>query len=355
MDFAHQLVTWFKQNRRDLPWRRTRDPWSIWVSEVMLQQTQVETVTGYYRRFLERFPTVEALAGSSLDDALKLWEGLGYYARIRNLHRAAGIVVRDYNGVIPRDPDEFGRLPGVGPYIRAAVCSIAWDVPEPVVDGNVLRVAARWFGIDRDIRSQAVRREVRDRLRIMIPDDAPGPFNEAVMELGALVCVPRTPRCGECPVSEGCVAFNSERTAELPVRGPGREVPTYPVAIAVIIENGHIYVQQRPTDGHLGGLWEFPGGKIRTGETPEEAVVRECREEMGVTVRVEKRLAEIRHAYSHFKIDLQIFICRLDAGNGDRIRSAGRWILPDEMAEFAFPAANHKFFPRLRAYLETQA
>jgi A/G-specific adenine glycosylase len=351
---VRRLLRWFACWRRELPWRRRRDAYAIWVSEVMLQQTQVETVIPYYRKFLRRYPTLKQLAVAPLQDVLKAWEGLGYYSRARNLWRAARRVRDEFHGRIPDRAEDFRALPGVGEYIAAAVLSIGRGLALPVIDGNVLRVVCRWQGIDGDTRSAATRKRVRSFLSGIIPENSPGRFNEAIMELGALVCRPRDPRCRSCPLRRDCFAFLQGRTASLPTRSRKRAVPEYRAALAVILRHGRIFIQQRPEAGHLGGLWEFPGGKCRSGEKPEGAVVRECCEELGAGVEVQAKLAEVRHAYSHFKVRLHVFICRPGEG---RIRTGQphAWVKVQDLDRYPFPGANHKFFPELKRYLHAQS
>ena len=235
-------------------------------------------------------------------------------------------------------------------YIAAAVLSIGRGLALPVIDGNVLRVVCRWQGIDGDMRSAMTKKRVRSFLAGIIPENSPGRFNEAMMELGALVCRPRDPRCRSCPLRRDCFAFLRGRTASLPFPSRKRAVPEYRAALAVILRNGMIFIQQRPEAGHLGGLWEFPGGKCRPGEKPEGAVVRECREELGARVEILARLAEVRHAYSHFKVRLHVFICRPGKG---RLRTGQphAWVKVSDLDRYPFPAANHKFFPELKVYL----
>ena len=351
---VRRLLCWFARCRRELPWRRRSDLYALWVSEVMLQQTRVETVIPYFRKFLQRYPTLKRLAAAPLQDVLKAWEGLGYYSRARNLWRAARRVRDEFHGRIPGDAADFRALPGVGEYMAAAVLSISRGLALPVIDGNVLRVVCRWQGIDADMRSAATRKKVRSFLTAIIPPDSPGRFNEAMMELGALVCRPRDPRCRSCPLRRDCFAFLQGRTASLPLRGRKRAVPEYRAALAVIVRGGRIFIQQRPETGHLGGLWEFPGGKLRPREKPAGAVVRECREELGARVEVLAKLAEVRHAYSHFKVHLHVFICRPGEG---RIRS-GRphaWVNARDLDHYPFPGANHKFFPELKRFLHAQS
>jgi A/G-specific adenine glycosylase len=348
--WTERLLAWYRASHRDLPWRRTGDIYAVWVSEVMLQQTRVETVIPYYERFLARFPTAASLAAAPLQDVLKLWEGLGYYGRARHFHRAAQRVVAEHGGRVPTDYEAFRALPGVGDYIAAAVLSIAAGAPHAVVDGNVLRVWARFRGIGEEVRAAKVVRRIREELRAAIPADEPGDFNQALMELGATVCTPSSPRCPLCPLAAECTAFHEGRTAELPVRSVRPAVPHHRIAVAVIRRrDGRLLIQQRPPEGLLGGLWEFPGGKIEPGETPEEAVRRECREETGLDVAVEAELAEVRHAYSHFSVTLHVFACR--ASGRTRAGRPRRWVRAAELDDLPFPAANKKFFARLREFL----
>jgi A/G-specific adenine glycosylase len=346
------LLRWFTRNRRDLPWRRRHDLYAIWVSEVMLQQTRVETVIPYYREFLKHFPTLKRLASAPLQDVLKAWEGLGYYSRARNLQSAAKLVQGKFNGRIPTGYSEFRSLPGVGDYIAAAVLSISCGLAVPVVDGNVLRVVCRWQGFDGDIGLLATKGQVASFLKTIIPADVPGRFNEALMELGALVCLPKNPLCRQCPLRHGCIAFCHGKIAFLPVKRRKKTVPTHNVALGVIICAGKMFIQQRPEKGHLGGLWEFPGGKCHAGEKPERAVVRECREELGVNVKMLAKLAEVRHAYSHFRVILHVFICNKKLGGRIRTCQPHAWVEGDELKNYPFPAANHKFFPVLKEYFK---
>ena len=350
---TQELLLWFGANKRDLPWRRTRDMYRIWVSEVMLQQTQVATATPYYRRFVRRFPSVRTLARASEHDVLKMWEGMGYYARARNLRRAARIVVSEHHGLIPRTPEEFGALPGVGPYIRAAVLSIACGLPLPVVDGNVLRVMARYWGARDDIGDPATAARFRKRLHDLIPPDAPGAFNEALMELGAVVCTPRNPACPSCPLRAGCVALRTGRTGTLPRRRPARPIPTIDASIAVLARQRRVLIQRRPSNGLLGGLWEFPGGKSLPGESPQQTLIRECREELGIAGVIQADLGAVEHTYSHFRVRLHVFGCREGEGRL-ACRHPHKWVSLRGLAAYPLPAANRKFLARVRLWLETR-
>ncbi len=344
---ASRLLHWFSQSARPLPWRENRNIYRVWVSEVMLQQTQVETVIPYFHRFLENFPDVVALAKAPLEDVLKRWEGLGYYARARNLHRAAKQIVEKFNGQIPDTPEQFQSLPGIGPYICAAVMSIACGHAIPVVDGNVLRAACRIFALKDDISQPATRKKVATCLEKEIPETQPGDFNEAIMELGATICTPKTPKCPRCPVREHCLAQRENRVSEIPVKTPKPPTPEHRVVVAVIFnKNKQILIQKRPENGLLGGLWEFPGGKVETGESPEEALKRECREELTIDVEIENEIATIRHAYTHFKIILTAFSCKISTGTPTGPRPL-RWAKMADIKKLPFPKANHKLFPYL--------
>ena len=347
-----QLLDWYQQNKRDLPWRKTRAPYAIWVSEVMLQQTQVATVIPYYERFLAEFPDVYRLNAARQQQVLKMWEGLGYYARARNLHKAAGIVCSDHNGLIPDEWSLFHALPGVGDYIAAAVLSIAFDQPYAVVDGNVKRVLARLLRLEIPVNTPRYHKEFRSAAQQLLDTDAAGTFNQAMMELGALVCIPRKPHCHHCPLENKCLARADGTVEQFPLRLARRASPLYRIAVGVVLKKGNLLITQRKTEGLLGGLWEFPGGKIKTGESAEAAVVREIKEEVSLTVEVKQKLARVKHAYTHFKIDMDVFICDYKSG---RVRLNGpvdfRWIKPAGIDQYPLPKANHKFLPELKKTL----
>ncbi len=342
------LLAWFKEHRRSMPWRDSQTIYRVWVSEIMLQQTRVDTVVPYFHRFMETFPTVKALAEADQEDILKLWEGLGYYARARNLHKAARIVMEKFNGIIPDQPEQFLHLPGVGPYISAAVMSIACGHVIPVVDGNVLRAACRIFALEYDIAQPATRKKVAALLTEHIPDDRPGEFNEALMELGAMVCTPISPVCIRCPIRRNCLAKQNNLVPELPIKSRKQPIPEHRIVVAVITDSsGQMLIQKRPENGLLGGLWEFPGGKVEKGETLPDALRRECREELGVEVKVGKEITTIRHAYTHFKILLTAFHCTITSGTLTSELPL-RWVTMEDITSLPFPKANHKIFPALQ-------
>jgi len=330
------------------PWRGEADPYCIWISEVMLQQTQVATVVDYYRRWLEHFPNVQSLAQANLDEVLKVWEGLGYYTRARNLHRAAQVIVSDYNGEFPQQYNTIKTLPGVGEYTASALSSIAFNQAVPVVDGNVLRVYSRLLCLVDDIRNPKTKLLARAGLQKLIPQDRPGDFNQALMDLGRNVCQPRQPQCHVCPVQELCCAYNRNRTGDFPVKSKAKATPTFQIVVGIIYKDGMVLIQRRPPKGLLGGLWEFPGGKIEAGETPENALIREIREETGLEVEIGSQLTQLKHAYTHFKINLTCFVCEYQSGTArPKASTALRWVKPGELTKFAFPKANQKILPLL--------
>jgi A/G-specific adenine glycosylase len=340
-----RLRAWFARDRRDLPWRRTKDPYRIWVSEIMLQQTRVEAAVPYYRRFLKAFPTVRRLAAASQDRVLKAWEGLGYYARARNLLRAARTIVKERGGRFPESPGEWRELPGIGPYTAAAISSIAFGFQAAAVDGNVKRVFARLFGLRGRIGSAKTEKDIQAIADALVPPGRPGDFNQAVMELGARVCTPRSPSCGACPLGKHCRAYRRGEQELLPRRKPGRSLPHVNVVAAVIRRRGRVLIGRRPPRGLLGGLWEFPGGKVGDGETREQALCRELGEELAIRVRPDALLGSVEHAYSHFRITLHLYDCTVLEGDPlPRTHTALKWVFPSAFGRYAFPAATVKAF-----------
>ncbi|MHC4777141.1 MAG: A/G-specific adenine glycosylase, partial [Planctomycetota bacterium] len=296
------LLRWYREKKRDLPWRRRSDPYAIWVSEIMLQQTRVETAVPYYLSFMKIFPTVGALACAKEDRVMKAWEGLGYYSRARNLQKAARIVMRDRKGRFPETARDWSLLPGVGRYTAAAVASIACGEAVPAVDGNARRVYSRLFAI----RGLLGRRETEatfDQIGAnLVSLRAPGAFNQAVMELGARICLPGNTRCERCPVRSSCLARSRGIQEELPRRSARKPASRQVVVAAAIRRRGRLLIGKRPPDGLLGGLWEFPGGKVEGGEGLGEALVREVREELGISIRVGDELASVDHDYTHLSV-----------------------------------------------------
>jgi len=304
----------------------------------MAQQTRIDTVREYYERFVDAFPDVRSLAAAELDAVLKLWEGLGYYARARNLHRAAGQVLARHGGTLPSEPDHLRALPGIGRYTAGAIASLAFGRPVPAVDGNARRVLARLFDIERATPSALD--EAAWRLISPAPESA-AQINQALMDLGASVCTPAGPDCTACPLRDHCLAVARGTVAERPPPGKRRNIPHYDIAVGVVWRDGRVLVARRPESGLLGGLWEFPGGKIEPGETARQAVVRELWEEMRIAVEVGDPIARVKHAYSHFRITLHAYHATHTAGEPQpQAATAWLWAEPEDLAGLAFPAAN---------------
>jgi A/G-specific adenine glycosylase len=326
-DWVADLLRWYAAHRRAMPWRSRPSSYRVWVSEIMLQQTQVATALPYFQRFVRAFPSVRALAAADLQAVLKAWEGLGYYARARNFHRAAKLVAGDWRGRIPRTAAELRRLPGVGAYTAAAMASICFGEPVPAVDGNVLRVFARLLGIRTDARGPQARARIDAFLQRHIPRRAPGDFNQAVMELGALVCRPRRLDCAACPLRVACVARRTGQTATIPRRRPRPPVPHVRMAVGVVRSDGRVLILRRGGTGLLGGLWEFPNERLSRGETPGRAVRRALRKHVEAHVDVGECLAILRHAYSHFRVTVHVLACRIPGPGGAlKQRPAAKWV-----------------------------
>ena len=348
---AQRLLEWFSLNARDLPWRSTQDAYAILVSEVMLQQTQVDTVVPAYRGWMERFPDLETLAAASQEEVLKAWEGLGYYARALNLQRSARLVIEHHGGRVPREDEELLALPGIGRYTAGAVQSIAFGLPRVAVDGNVERVLCRFLDIDspaRDRRNQVLFGRV---IREMMEENPPGDVSQALMELGALVCLPRKPRCAVCPFEEACLARSRGTVPERPVPRPRKATQAIQAAVAILTDGERIFLQKRPPEGLMANLWEFPGGKLEEGETPRSALRRELFEELGIKVRGEKKVGTIRHAYTSFSVTLHVYLVQMNGRSilpgppGNAVLPSG-WFMPEEARRLPMPAANVKILAR---------
>jgi A/G-specific adenine glycosylase len=342
------LLRWYSKYHRQLPWRETNNPYHIWVSEVMLQQTQVKTVLPFYRNFLGRFPELKTLAEADMQEVLKVWEGLGYYARARNLHQAAKMVIQEYGGFIPDNMKEFRKIPGVGEYIASAVLSIAFGQAHAAVDGNVKRVLARLFQIKTLVNKTGAYRTFKDVAEKILDEREPGIFNQALMELGATVCKPKNPECAICPLESFCMVNRSGNVDGYPKRVKKKSVPEYTIVVGVVYKNKRVLITRRKPEGLLGGLWEFPGGKVLSDEEAEAACTREIQEEVNLVVEIDRHLTRVKHAYTHFKIVMDVFICKFVSG---RVRLNGpadyRWVKLHELDQYPFPKANRKFIPLL--------
>ena len=336
---ARRLRSWFRRHQRDLPWRRDRDPYRIWVSEVMLQQTQVATVIPYFERFLRAFPTLADLAAAEEQDVLRLWEGLGYYRRARDLHRAARILVADHQGRFPDDPAVLGALPGLGRYTCNAVLSQAFDRRLPILEANTQRVLSRLFGRAQDPRQGPARRWLWQAAEDILPQRDIGAFNQALMELGALVCTPAAPRCTDCPLAARCLARQRGQQESIPTRSPAPEIQRIQEAAIVARRGSEVLLVQRPQRGRWAGLWEFPHGPLTDGEAAETAAARLLRELTGLQARIGPELLTIRHGVTRYHITLTCFEAELAAG---AFQSAfyveGRWLSLADLA--AYPVSS---------------
>lgn len=347
-ELQQTLLDWYASQGRDLPWRRSQDPYAIWVSEIMLQQTQVKTVIPYYQRWLVQFPTIEALAAADQQQVLKAWEGLGYYARARNLHRAAAEIVKTYGGVFPTDLEAAMALPGIGRTTAGGVLSAAFNLPLAILDGNVKRVLARLSALDRP-PNKAIKELWRLSEEILEPQN-PRDFNQALMDLGAILCTRRHPNCVLCPWQRHCRAYNLNVQSELPMSESRAPLPHKQIGVAVIHNRqGQILIDRRRQEGLLGGLWEFPGGKMEPGETVQDCIRREIKEELGIEIEVGDPLIVVDHAYTHFRITLNVYHCRHLSGEPQPLEcDQVRWVTLAELDQYPFPKANTRIIQALK-------
>lgn len=352
------LLDWYDRQGRDLPWRSlsSLDPsdraYAIWVSEIMLQQTQVKTVIPYYRRWLAQFPTVADLARADRQTVLKAWEGLGYYRRAHHLHEAARQVCDRHQGKFPADLDTALTLPGIGRTTAGGILSHAFNLPVAILDGNVKRVLARLVAL------QVPPGRALDRLwnlsATVLDRDRPRDFNQALMDLGATVCTPRQPACLICPWMAYCQAYRCHQTDQIPMREPKAPLPHKHIGVAVIQnDRGLVLIDRRPAEGLLGGLWEFPGGKVEPGESVVDCVRREIAEELAIEIEVGEELITVDHAYTHFKVSLHVHLCRYLGGEPQAIGCEEvRWVAIEALDQFPFPKANTRIIAALRAKIQ---
>jgi A/G-specific adenine glycosylase len=334
-ELARMLLDWYERSARRLPWRGIHDPYATWISEIMLQQTRVETVIPYYQRWMQRFPTVHALAEASEQEVLKVWEGLGYYSRARNLHKAARIVMERYGGHFPSTLDELRALPGIGRYTAGAIASIAFGLDAPALDGNIRRVLARVFDVAIPARSLAGEAQLWSLAEANLPPGRAGDFNQALMDLGATVCTPRSPACLICPLLTLCRAQALGVQEQRPILDKKPAVPHYLVTAAILKRDGKVLIARRPEGGLLGGLWEFPGGKLEEGEDLPGCLRREIDEELGAEIAVGEEFGVYQHAYTHFRVTLHAFCCTLVQGEPAPIQpSEIAWVTVGQLAAY---------------------
>ena len=344
-NFTQKVISWYIKNKRPLPFRKSKDPYKIWLSEIMLQQTQVKTVLPYYKKWIKKFPTLKTVSLSNIDSLLKIWEGLGYYRRCINFHKASKIVIDNYNGIIPDKKKEFLALPGVGEYTASAVLSIAFSKPYPVLDGNVKRVISRILGIKK--LSKFNIRKINKFLERSICKSRPGEFNQGLMEIGALICRPINPKCDECPLSEYCYALRMGYPGNFPAKSIKKSRPKYDVVVAIIWRDNKFYIQKRETHKMLGGLWEFPGGIVNEGENPKIVLRHKVFKECGTDIKIIKKVGIVHHAFSHFTIRLCGYFC-IEKKLPIKESTNRMWIYKKNIKDYTFPKANHKLFMQLK-------
>ncbi len=343
--FQHDLLTWYHENKRELPWREDQDPYKIWVSEIMLQQTKVDTVIPYFERFIEKFPTPEALAEAEEQDVLKAWEGLGYYSRARNLQNAVREVVSSYGGKVPDNEKELGDLKGIGPYTKGAILSIAYNQPVPAIDGNVMRVFSRLLMIDEDISLQRTKKLVDEKLRNIISTEDPASFNQAIMELGALVCTPRSPGCLLCPVQAHCEAFSHGREKELPIKAKAKKQREVAYAVLLIRNKENEYlIEKRDEKGLLANLWQFPMVPLAANSLNQ--VEEWIYKHYGLHVQLNKKLGKLKHVFTHIIWNLDVYEAVTDETmeKKDSVIFAGR----EKLEERPFPVSHQKMMKYIR-------
>ncbi|SFM03139.1 A/G-specific DNA-adenine glycosylase [Salibacterium qingdaonense] len=339
--FQDALLSWHSHHKRELPWRQDQDPYKVWVSEIMLQQTKVDTVIPYFHHFMNEFPTPEALAYAEEEKVMKAWEGLGYYSRVRNLQTAVKEVVEEYGGRVPEDRDAFSSLKGVGPYTSGAVLSIAYEKPEPAVDGNVMRVFSRIFNISDDIGKAKTRKRFESLVAPFLEEVKPSEFNQAVMELGALVCTPKSPGCLLCPVQDFCEARRAGTAEDLPVKAKKKPPKAKDMAAAVVKnEHGQILIHQRGETGLLARLWEFPNTEVPEGRKRTEALEHYLAGEYGVTAQVKEPVQKVEHVFSHLIWYITVFEAWTTESNVQDPDS--RWVTWEDINQYAFPVSHQK-------------
>ncbi|GAE26385.1 A/G-specific adenine glycosylase [Halalkalibacter wakoensis JCM 9140] len=341
-DFQHHLVSWFKENQRDLPWRLSKDPYRVWVSEIMLQQTRVDTVIPYYNAFMRQFPTLEALAEAEEDQILKAWEGLGYYSRVRNLQTAVREVVEHYGGVVPDNRKDISSLKGVGPYTAGAVLSIAYGKPEPAVDGNVMRVLSRVLLVEEDIAKPSTRKIFEAILYDLVSKEDPSSFNQGLMELGALICTPTSPGCLLCPVREFCRAYDTGKQNELPIKSKKKKQSLKHMA-ALIVRNeaGEVLIEKRPETGLLARLWQFPNIEI----SEEQSLEEQFSQEYETSFQIGEQVQHVEHVFSHLIWNIAVYEATV-SGRPTGGQATRKWIEVTDIEKYAFPVSHQKIIQK---------
>jgi len=342
--FSKSLLNWYQKNARALPWRKTNDPYKIWISEIMLQQTTVNAVIPYYQKWIKTFPKIEQVARASEQELLKMWQGLGYYRRVKNIHKAAKLICNDHNYKIPKNANVLKQLPGFGPYTTGAVLSIAYEVRIPIVDANVRRVIMRVL-CKEGIADTTQDKAIYAFLEKVLPNKHMGDFNQALMELGAMICRSPSPQCLICPLKKLCKAYEKGKQEIIPETSK-KIIKKINVVIGVIKSKNKYFIQKRPSHGLLGDLWEFPGGKIEKGETAQKALKRELKEEIDVELKSAKHLMDVVHYYTQFKVKLNVSAC--DVNPLPQTDATHKWVTLKEVNKFPMPSGSVKIVEKLK-------
>jgi A/G-specific adenine glycosylase len=352
--FQDDLITWFEREQRDLPWRADQDPYKVWVSEIMLQQTRVDTVIPYFNNFIDQFPSIEALAHADEEKVLKAWEGLGYYSRVRNLQSAVKEVHESYGGIVPNTPCEISKLKGIGPYTTGSILSIAYGIPEPAVDGNVMRVLSRILSIWDDIAKPKTRKIFEEIIREIISKENPSFFNQGLMELGAIVCTPTSPSCLLCPVREHCKAYMEGTQAELPVKTKKNSTKEVQIAVGVLVTSDNkILIHKRPESGLLARLWEFPNVEIITDvKTPKMVLHNFMKGSYHTNPHIEELLGTFQHVFSHLTWNMTVYEGRLEEGIEENERV--KLVSIDELSQYAFSVSHQKIWKQYQEKMRSQ-
>jgi A/G-specific adenine glycosylase len=346
-----KLLYWFQENARDLPWRKTYSPYHVWISEIMLQQTQMDRVVNYFTRWMKRLPDIASVAASGEEEILKLWEGLGYYSRALNIIRTARILVEQHNGKLPPEYKSLLVLPGIGKYTAGAIMSIAFNKEYVIIDANIERVFARLFDISEPVKNKNGHAFISDKAGELMPQGKAREYNQALMELGALVCLPKNPRCRICPVNDNCLALKENTIDQRPVPDKPSRTVFIEMATGILTYQRKILIQKRKSHGVWANLWEFPGGRLEPGETPELALIREYAEETELQIGRLAKITTVKHSYTIYRVTLHCYFCALTDGGFKPVLHGAqeyRLVKPEELSAFAFPAGHRKLIRYLK-------
>ena len=339
---SRSLSNWYQMQNYHFPWREKKTVYSTWISEIMLQQTQVNTASSYFKPWMKKFPSVDKVASANIDTILKLWEGLGYYQRAHNIYHTAQTIHKKYNGIFPKTYDELISFKGIGDYTASAILSIAYDQPYPAIDGNLKRVIARLYGVK---DSKHIIKESKRYISILMKNHSPSIINQSLMDLGREICLPVNPKCIICPVKKYCKGFNSNLIDKFTFKKKRKKLPIHDVAVGLIFKNNKLLIAKRKNKGLLGGLWELPGGKLKNKETFEQCLEREVFEELNIKIKIINKIGFVKHYYSHFGINMYGFTCDIKSGKPKPLASDGiKWINFEQINNYAFPKATLKLF-----------